>query len=76
MHGSGRAGRFGPHPPASHLRALGREQMLEPSSEFESWLCQSVAACLMFVPRLLVIILAQAGNSLRRVLKSQKASGI
>ena len=45
MHGSGRAGRFGPHPPASHLRALGREQMLEPSSEFESWLCQSVAAC-------------------------------
>ena len=34
------------------------------------------AVCLMFVPRLLVIILAQAGNSLRRVLKSQKASGI
>lgn len=43
MHGSGRAGRFGPHPPASHLRALGREQMLEPSSEFESWL--SVSSC-------------------------------
>lgn len=30
------------------------------------------AACLMLVPRPLVIILAQAGNSLRRVLKSQK----
>lgn len=45
MHWSGRAGRFRPHPPASHLCALGREQMLEPSSEFESWLCQSVAAC-------------------------------
>lgn len=44
MHGSGRAGHFRPHPPASHLRAFGQEQVLESGSPVQV-LVLSLSSC-------------------------------